>query len=62
MSPTIEAFLVKTVAAGVTSYVETVPVATISTRVTNANTLAPSSNDRKDLVINFSFIYRVFFL
>ena len=60
LSPTIEVSTVETIAAGVTYHMEIVPAATISTRVTTADTPAPSGNDRKDLAEK-KFIYRVSF-
>ena len=52
-SPIIEGSLAKTIVAGVTSHMETVPAVTVNTGVTTAATLAPLGNDCKNLVVNF---------
>ena len=60
MSPTVEVSSAETADAGVTSYMEDVPAAMISTGVTTADTSALPDNDCKDSTINY--LYRIFFL
>ena len=54
--PTIEGSSTKTVVAGVTSHMKTVPAATVSNGVTTVATSAPLGNDRKNSTINFVHI------
>ena len=61
VNPTIEVSSASTVAAEVTSYMETTPAIMISTEVTTADTSALSSNDCKNSAINFSYTVSSFF-
>ena len=58
---TIKVSSAKTVAAEITTHMETAPAVMISTGMTTTDIPAPSDNDRKNSAINFSHTVSSFF-